>query len=68
MTKAEQSLSRLFTAALIGADDALDMGLRLDAGRAFFQGHAFDGRAAGHAQRLHRAVDAVGDGLRSNWD
>ena len=63
MTKAEQSLSRFFTMSPIGADDLLDMGLVLDAGRAFLQGHAFDGRAARHAQRLHRGVDALGDGF-----
>ena len=63
MTKAEQSLSRFFTMSPIGRHDLLDMGLVLDAGRAFLEGHAFDGRAALHAQRLHRGIDALGDGL-----
>jgi hypothetical protein len=40
------------------------MRLGLDPRRAFLEGDALDGRAARHAQRLHGAVDAVGDGLR----
>ena len=63
MTKAEQSLSRFFTMSLIGATTLLDMLLGLDAGRAFLQRHAVDGRAARHAQRLHRVVDAARDGF-----
>ena len=63
MTKAEQSLSRLLHHVADRSDDLLDMGLVLDAGRAFLERHAFDGRAALHAQRLHRGIDALGDGL-----
>src|SRR5688500_2244797 len=39
--------------------DAVHMLLGLDAGRAFLQRHAVDSRAAGHAQRLDRLVDAA---------
>ena len=63
MTKAEQSLSRFFTMSPIGATTCSTWAWRLDAGRAFLQGHALDGRAARHAQRLHRRVDALGDGF-----
>ena len=63
MTKAEQSLSVLVHHVADRRHDLLDMRLGLDAGRAFLERHAFDGRAAGHAQRLHRRVDAVGHGL-----
>jgi hypothetical protein len=33
--------------------------LRFDAGRPILQRHAIDARAAGHAQRLDRLVDAA---------
>ena len=41
--------------------------LGLDAGRAFLERHAVDGRAAGHAQRLDRLVDAAGHGFGRVW-
>ena len=68
MTKAEQSLSRLFTVALIGATTLSTCGLRLDAGRTLLQGHAFDRGPPLMRSGSMARVDAVGDGLRSNWD